>query len=286
MRAEVRRILACPKCKSRLGFTETRALCLNGTCKKSFAVKEGVPVMVADEGAFFRRDRDLRWDNAAWVHTARRLYRKLSSSHTFKSRKSRGMIPRLLKNLSADHVAVNVGSGRTAYSIRVVNVDIFPYDNVDIVGDACELPVADDSVDLVISQAALEHIQDPRASIAEMKRILKRDGKVYCEVPFMQPFHADPNDYYRFTLTGIEEAFREFTILEKGVVVGPSSAFSLILRTYVALLFSFGNTLVFHFLGLLLGWITLPIKYLDVFLEKNSLAYRMASGIYVLGVKK
>ena len=40
-----------------------------------------------------------------------------------------------------------------------------------------------------------------------MFRVLKPGGYIYSEVPFLQGFHADPDDYQRYTLQGLKILF-------------------------------------------------------------------------------
>ena len=49
---------------------------------------------------------------------------------------------------------------------------------------------------------------------------------------------------------------------------------------------SFNNKRLFLVFSVLFAWLTLPIKYLDYFMENNSMAYINSSGIYVLARKK
>jgi len=57
------------------------------------------------------------------------------------------------------------------------------------------------------------------------------------------------------------------------------------LRYYLATLFSFNNKFLFS-LGLhIFGWLTFPIKYLDILLNKYDNAHVMASVVYAVGEK-
>ena len=48
-----------------------------------------------------------------------------------------------------------------------------------IVGDACNLPFADERYDAVFSLQTLHHIEDWESSLCEMKRVLRPGGKIY-----------------------------------------------------------------------------------------------------------
>ncbi len=183
--------------------------------------------------------------------------------------------------LPADHVAADVRDA-------TIFVDIRRTPLVNVVGDAAALPFVDGSIDAALSLALLEHVPDSVRSVAEMHRVLKRGGLVYCEIPFLQVFHAAPNDYGRFTDVGIRHLFRHFEEVKLGVCVGPSSALSWMLREYLAGLFTWFSDnrrakLVADFLA---AWLTFPIKYLDLLFAHRPSARTMASAFYFLGAKK
>lgn len=73
-----------------------------------------------------------------------------------------------------------------------------------IYGDAHFLPLPDNSVDCVLCCEVLEHIEDPRKVCLEIYRILKPGGVAFISTPFLFPIHADPNDYQRFTPSGLK----------------------------------------------------------------------------------
>ncbi|MEM8713382.1 MAG: methyltransferase domain-containing protein, partial [Planctomycetota bacterium] len=79
---------------------------------------------------------------------------------------------------------------------------------VQVFGDGARLPFLDGSVDTVLSTEVLEHVPDPRSLVLEMARVLKPGGKLLLTVPFIQPLHELPSDYYRFTPSSLK-AFAE-----------------------------------------------------------------------------
>jgi SAM-dependent methyltransferase len=115
-----------------------------------------------------------------------------------------------------------------------VNLDTTPAsDGRAVVGDAHRVPLATDSVDLVVSRDSLEHFTDPRQALREVRRVLKPTGSFVIWVPFMHPFHG--NDYFRFTPLGLRllmgEAGFRIDSLEAPVWV-----FSVVAQALIALL--------------------------------------------------
>ena len=94
-----------------------------------------------------------------------------------------------LKSLLARHdetkTIVNLGSGPTVLHNRVdiINVDIFTFNEVDIVADAVNLPIKDHSVDVIFNTAMLEHVANSEKIIREMHRLLKPEGEFFCYLP-------------------------------------------------------------------------------------------------------
>ncbi len=81
--------------------------------------------------------------------------------------------------------------------------------SVDVFGDGNRLPFAAASVDTVLSTEVLEHLPEPRAAVREMARVLKPGGRLLLTVPFLQPLHELPSDYYRYTPSALEEIVRD-----------------------------------------------------------------------------
>lgn len=182
-----------------------------------------------------------------------------------------------------------LGGGRLAgLGARLVRLDIAPLSLVDVVGDAQRLPFAAGVFDGVVCQAVLEHVPRPWQAVGEMARVLQRGGLLYIEVPFMQGYHPSPRDYFRFTLEGLEELLADFVKVEAGVCVGPASTASWLAREFLAGVLSgfSGNKRLRQAAVFIAGWLTFPIKYLDLLLARRPSAGMIASGIYFIGSKK
>jgi SAM-dependent methyltransferase len=85
------------------------------------------------------------------------------------------------------------------YDAEVTYVNIEKKDDPDILADASNIPVADDSYDIAIAGELLEHVPDPILVLKEARRLLKPGGKLIATVPFLYPIHADPHDFGRYT---------------------------------------------------------------------------------------
>lgn len=69
----------------------------------------------------------------------------------------------------------------------------------DVIGDAMNIPFMDASVDIVLATELMEHLPSPHNFLMEVARVLRKDGTLILSVPFMEPLHEEPRDYYRFT---------------------------------------------------------------------------------------
>ena len=58
----------------------------------------------------------------------------------------------------------------------------------------------------------LEHVDEPWAAVAECYRIVKTGGTFLVGVPFQQPLHRVPFDYWRFTEFGVRQLLRAFRV--------------------------------------------------------------------------
>ena len=87
-----------------------------------------------------------------------------------------------------------------------------------MIGVAEVLPFGDNAFDAVISVAVLEHVRDPFGAAQEIIRVLKPGGKLFCCVPFLQPFHGYPNHYYNMSHVGLANLFRGLKISRQAVL--------------------------------------------------------------------
>ena len=112
----------------------------------------------------------------------------------------------IFKSDSSDSIYISIGGGPTRAYPQLININIAPFPNVDIVADAHLLPYCDNTVDGIHCEAVLEHLQNPEQAVKEMYRVLKPGKKVYVCTPFLQAYHGYPHHYQNFTLTEIGRA--------------------------------------------------------------------------------
>jgi len=200
---------------------------------------------------------------------------------------SSGIVKEFLKSYSKRNtICLNIGSGNSLISSDIYNVDIFAYDNVDVVCDIENLPFTDNSVDTILNIAVLEHMPNPQKVLDEIYRVLKPNGVIYTAFPFMQGFHASPYDFTRVTEEGIKVLHKRFEQIDVKPFGGPTSGFLWVLQEWIAILFSFGSKRLHLIIYLTIMVLTFPLKYLDFFLIKHPMAKNISSGFIFIGKKQ
>lgn len=61
----------------------------------------------------------------------------------------------------------------------------------------------------MIAMNILEHVYNYNLFLPEVYRILKPDGILVGCVPFLIPYHAVPDDYFRYTHSSLERILRQ-----------------------------------------------------------------------------
>lgn len=91
-----------------------------------------------------------------------------------------------------------------------IGCDLRAGEGVDRIEDAQELSFADSSVGTMLAFEILEHVRDPHRAIAEADRVLREDGVLAVSTPFDYGLHAFPDDYWRFTASGLDRLLARF----------------------------------------------------------------------------
>ena len=278
-------IIACHICKKRLQKKKDHFFCEQ---HGSFAIDTyNRPFLASDVD--IEQDDALHRSGINWLKSFLKQFPKLYYSiwHMFCPALMVVNGPRkILKHTEKNSVLLDVGSGPERLGDEFINVDLFPFPEVDIVANASELPFKNYSVDGVVSESVLEHVKEPNLMAGEMSRVLKKGGYLYVSVPFIHPFHASPDDFNRWTIHGLENLFPDIEIIEKGVRSGPWSALLLFLSYWLGVIFSFGIERLAPFFAHVFMLVLGPLKYLDLLFMKIPGSHAVATHVYILGVKK
>lgn len=179
-------------------------------------------------------------------------------------------------------VVLGLGGGPSRAHPGVTNLNIAPHENVEVVGDAHRLPLADNCIHAVHCEAVFEHLEDPHDAAGELFRVMKPGGVAYICTPFLQPFHGYPSHFQNFTHLGQKRLFERagFTVLEHGVCVGPAWATSTIIAAFIAQYTP--RVIRWPARALWYGFSHLFVRPLDRWLSSRPDAYVVASTTYVL----
>lgn len=192
-------------------------------------------------------------------------------------------VSRTLDSLPPGARVLDVGAGGRRIAPGVVTVDAVAAGEVDIVGGIHKLPLADDSFDCIFCTGTLEHVQDPWQAVRELHRVLKPGGIVHIDVPFIQGYHADPTDYWRFTIDGLKLLCRGFEEITSGVHIGPTCGLVWVIREWAD---SCTNNRYLSNLFLIpVALVTAPLRYLDFLMIRSPRSHRVASALFFRGRK-
>lgn len=118
-------------------------------------------------------------------------------------------------------IALNLGGGQDKFE-NVINLDIGNFKHVDLICSLYSVPFKDNSVDLLISNSVLEHVEYPDKVLDEATRVIKDGGYFYLCVPSVCLRHHKM-DFTRWTMAGLKSILvnRGFEIIQHGSCRGP-----------------------------------------------------------------
>ena len=180
-----------------------------------------------------------------------------------------------------------VGAGSTKLHPALINLDLVPSPTVHVRASAEHLPFADAVFDLVVSQEVLEHVRDPFQAMREMKRVLKRGGILYCQVPFIVSYHPGPTDFWRFTKEGITAMIEQagLTCSEVKIAVGPGTGLYRITVEFMAVSAARLWAALYKPVKGLSALLFYPLKWLDPVLAGSPQADRIPRGYLAIATR-
>ena len=99
------------------------------------------------------------------------------------------------------------------YNPNVISADICSKDFCN------QMSKYEEKFDVIYSNNVFEHLEDPFTAARNISSLLKSGGVVITIVPFSQRYHRSPEDYFRFTHSGVEILFSStgnFKLLQSG----------------------------------------------------------------------
>jgi len=284
MNKKIKKILACPECKADL-YKQGKLICKK--CKKTYLIKEGIPIFLKKT----LKNEEISIDSFKSKLIKNQLLLQIRDiigppDPSYVIKKENRIKKRLFHNIK-NKLILNIGSSSKKIYPNTINLDIGNFPNVDVVADGKKLPFKNNVFDVILIESVLEHIDEPELIIKEAYRVLKKKGKIFITIPFVFVFHGSPNDFNRLTIYGLKRRLEleGFKNIKTGISCGPGSTFNQILRYYLALLFSFNNEFLFSLFLNIFGWLTFPLKYTDILLNKYKKAHLIANIVYAIGEK-
>ena len=285
--------LRCPKTASALKLDGSHLISVDDSSIK-YPVVNGVPVLINDDRSIFKTEYFEQQKNTTWKNnkgTLGSFIRRLtpSISHNLKAKSNfKKMVDRLSPGSKILVVGGSVkGSGiDVLYSqsrYEIVVSDVCFSDLVGVVGDGHDLPFKSDCFDAVVIQSVLEHVLDPSRCVDEIHRVLKKEGLVYAETPFIQQVHMKQYDYTRFTMLGHRRLFNKFEEIEMGCGGGPGMALAWSYRAFIR---GFSDNIkIRSILTIFAHWTGFFWKYFDYININKKSASESASFYYFFGSK-
>jgi SAM-dependent methyltransferase len=233
--------LACPRCRAALVRDENVLTCSNPTClyaqAKQFQVVGSHPILVDFENSILVEEDVVSTGSAGLgarrnVGPLKSLLLSVVLPTSAVTVKNIDRFVALAKELNPSPTVLVVGGGTRGSgtdalyddpAVRLIAFDLYCSAFTQFIADGHGIPLGNQCVDAVLVQAVLEHVLDPWKVVAEIHRVLKPGGIVYAETPFLQQVHEGAYDFTRFTESGHRYLFRNFALVDSGVVQGPGT---------------------------------------------------------------
>lgn len=293
---ELQPLLKCLECTDALTLSaENHLVCQS--CGHQTTTLNSIPVLMSKSNSLFPQS----------AYKAETGYgRPPVKRHTFRS-KIKNLVPKSSVNLArermfsklakdygkSDCMILVIGCGNQERQLErhfpdnntvFVFCDVDKGANADIFCDAHELPFKSGIFEGIISTAVMEHVIRPDQVAAEIHRVLKHDGFIYSEIPFLQSVHEGAYDFTRYTLSGHRRLYEKFEEIDTGMVAGPGTALSWQIIEFAKMLSQNGR--ISRGLTIIARIVFFWIKYSDYIFQHNPKALDAASCTYFYGKRQ
>ena len=182
--------LFCPgSCNTKLIFLKNKLKCTNKKCIHSkrnffFSIKYKTPILISEENCDTLCSSDIKKK-----YVVRNVYSNFLRKIVYGVNPITKNNCQKFLNLALEHTSMPlvlvIGSGEIGNgterlfknkNVKLIGVDIYENENVDIVCDGHYLPFNKNSFDGVWIQAVLEHVVEPNKVVNEIYRVLKKEG--------------------------------------------------------------------------------------------------------------
>lgn len=279
--------LACPECKKPVRVQNDGIKCPD--CGETYPIENDVPLFtykqIGSKGTDTTEEKKTLHKIKKYTFL-RKISRLTRVPSLQKITRGEDRLEYYLNKFSdnADAVIVDIGAGSKKWD-NVIPLDLYNYPGIELCAKADKLPLTDNSVDMVISLTAVEHMIGVNDVFPEMERVLKPGGIMFITAPFLYPYHPEPFDLRRWTPSGIEDSLNNCSGIETGSVRGPFAGLYVILSSFFAWLFSFKNYPLYLGLHRLFRWLLLPLNIIDSLRGNYRKSTPLDSVIYYVGKK-
>lgn len=281
--------LICPTCQENIAVVAQNSDITCSACNEEFPVVGGTPILLSINNELFNKNTFSNQASSGFNLGFSAKISKFLPKITLNKFEDDALND-FIFNLKSDSKCLIIGAGYNHYlkylltknNHRTVVTDVFASDIVDYVCDATNLPFSSSQFDVVLIIAVLEHVVEPNIAVAEISRVLKKDGLVFSGIPFMQQVHMGEYDFTRYTLLGHRWLYNSFELVKLAPSSGAGSA---LLWSMTSFFRSFTSSkvatlIIKSFIRVFFFW----IKYFDL-LQKNSADFALGSYFIVCNKK-
>jgi ubiquinone/menaquinone biosynthesis C-methylase UbiE len=122
------------------------------------------------------------------------------------------------------------------YASEHVGVDTVENPRAELRGAIEDLPVEDESFDVVLCAQVLEHCDDSVTAARELYRVTRRGGRVLASTHGAMVYHPAPVDHWRWTHTGLERLFAsggDWTSVTVVPAAGTTASLAMLVSIYL-----------------------------------------------------